>query len=156
MRHEHRRLLTCGMGVVVLLAAGCKEKARNAESPAVQRTTEGATPAPREGVTITAVDLGKSLAPDNQIKTKAESFSPRDTIYVAVKTEGSAPTTTLTARWSYQDGQIVDESSQTIAQSGPVMTEFHISKPDGWPGGKYKVEVLLNGNPVETKTFEVK
>ena len=27
--------------------------------------------------------------------------------------------------------------------SGPQVTDFSISKPDGWPAGKYKVEVSL-------------
>ena len=39
----------------------------------------------------------------------------------------------------------MDESEQTIAPTGSAATEFHISKPDGWPAGKYKLEVLLNG-----------
>jgi hypothetical protein len=36
------------------------------------------------------------------------------------------------------------------------VTEFHISKPGGWPKGKYKVEILLNGVAAETEDFEVK
>jgi hypothetical protein len=36
------------------------------------------------------------------------------------------------------------------------VTEFHISKPDGLPAGKYKVEVLLNGNAAGSKDFTVK
>ena len=36
------------------------------------------------------------------------------------------------------------------------MTEFHISKPNGWPAGKYKIEVFLNDQPASAKTFEVK
>jgi len=58
-------------------------------------------------------------------------------------------------RDGYQDGQIVDESTQTIAPTGAARTEFHISKPDGWPAGKYKLEVLLNGTSAGTKDFDV-
>jgi hypothetical protein len=36
------------------------------------------------------------------------------------------------------------------------VTEFHIAKPGGWPQGKYKVEILLNGVTAETEDFEVK
>jgi hypothetical protein len=63
---------------------------------------------------------------------------------------------TLVARWTYGDGQLVKESSQTIAPSGPTVSEFHISKPDGWPAGSYKVEVVANGAPVGSQSFEVK
>ena len=46
-------------------------------------------------------------------------------------------------------------SSQTIAPSGPAVTTFHISKPDGWPTGNYKVEISLNGTAVSSKDFTV-
>ena len=36
-----------------------------------------------------------------------------------------------------------DETEQAIAPTG------------GWPTGKYKVEVSLNGSPVQTREFEV-
>ena len=54
-----------------------------------------------------------------------------------------------------RDGQVVNESTQTIAPTGDARTEFHISKPDGWPSGKYKLEVFLNGSSAATKDFEV-
>ena len=41
------------------------------------------------------------------------------------------------------------------ASTAGARTEFHISKADGWPAGKYKVEVSLNGVPAETKEFTV-
>jgi hypothetical protein len=60
------------------------------------------------------------------------------------------------ARWTYEDGQPVDESTQSITPSGPAVTEFHISKPDGLPVGTYHVEIFLNGESKEKKDFEVK
>jgi len=72
-----------------------------------------------------------------------------------VTTDGSAPSATLRARWTFEDGQTVDESSRTIAPNNRERTEFHVSKPNGWPAGKYKLEVFLNDQSVETKTFEV-
>ena len=45
---------------------------------------------------------------------------------------------------------------ESIAPTGPAVTEFHIAKPDGWPLGKYKVEILLNGQTAQTKDFTVK
>jgi hypothetical protein len=51
---------------------------------------------------------------------------------------------------------VVDESSRNISASGDDVTEFHISKPSGWPTGRYKVQILLNGTPVESEDFEVK
>ena len=62
---------------------------------------------------------------------------------------------TLTARWTYGDGQVVDESSQTISPTGPAMTEFHVSKASGWPKGDYKVSIMLDGHEVQSKDFKV-
>ena len=39
---------------------------------------------------------------------------------------------------------------------GQARTEFHVFKPTGWPEGKYKVEVSLNGALAGSKDFEVK
>ena len=107
------------------------------------------------GVRVSQIDMGRSLNADKTINDKTESFKPSDAIYASIATEGTAPTATLKARWTYQDGQVVDESTQTIAPTGNARTEFHISKPDGWPTGKYKLEAFLNGSSSATKDFEV-
>jgi hypothetical protein len=107
------------------------------------------------GVRVAQVDMGRSLTADKRIDDDTESFKPNDTVYASIATEGAAPTATLRARWTYQDGQVVDESTQTIAPTGAARTEFHISKPDGWPAGKYKLEVFLNDASAATKDFEV-
>jgi hypothetical protein len=107
-------------------------------------------------VTVTAVELGNQIGADKRIPQPLTSFAPTDTIYVSVVTNGATPSATLTAKWTYQDGQVVNESTQTIAPTGPAATEFHIAKPDGWPAGTYKVEVSLNGRAAMAKEFEVK
>jgi hypothetical protein len=50
---------------------------------------------------------------------------------------------------------VVDETTQSVGAAGPAVTEFHVSKPSGWPVGNYKVEVMLNGAPVQSKEFRV-
>lgn len=109
-----------------------------------------------QGVRVTDVSLGRSLNADKTIGDNTGAFRPADTIYASVVTEGSSPSATLKARWTYQDGQLVDESTQTVAPTGKATTEFHISKPSGWPTGKYKIEVSLDGASASTKDFEVK
>jgi hypothetical protein len=104
-------------------------------------------------ITVSGVEIGSAIGADKRVTTPTEAFKPTDTIYASVATSGSAPRATLTARFTYQDGQVVNESSQDIAGAG--VTEFHISKPDGWPAGRYQVEVLLDGKSVSTRSFEV-
>ena len=131
--------------LAVVLSAACTKRARILARPAP----------PALGVRVSQIDMGRSLNADKTISDNANSFKANDTIYASVATAGSAPTATLKARWTYQDGQVVNESTQTIAPTGDARTEFHISKPDGWPTGKYKLEVFLNGSSAATKDFEV-
>ena len=108
------------------------------------------------GVRVTDIDVGRGLTADKAIAEKTDSFRPADTFYVSIKTDGSGPSATLTARWTYEDGQVVDESTQNIAPAGSATaTEFHVSKPDAWPAGGYRVEVLLNGTSAGTRDFKV-
>ena len=110
---------------------------------------------PASGVSVTSVDVGRSLAADKAIGDVTDSFRPADTIYASVKTDG-AGTATLKANWTYREGQKVEESSQTIAPTAPARTEFHVSKPDGWPAGPYRLDVTLNGTSAGTKQFDVR
>jgi hypothetical protein len=109
-----------------------------------------------ESVKVTSVDLGKGIGADNRVTDKADTFGPNDVIYAAVITDGASPNAVLRTTWMFQDGQVVAQSERVIAPNGETATEFHIEKPDGLPPGKYKVVVSLDGNPVQTKEFEVK
>ena len=106
-------------------------------------------------VQVADVKLGRALGADKRV-TDETDFRPADVIYAVVETNGSAPNTALQARWTYQDGQVVEESSRNISAAGEDFTEFHISKPGGWPKGKYTVQIVLNGAPVESEDFQVK
>ena len=108
------------------------------------------------GLKVTQIDVGRSVTAEKTIAERTDSFRPADTFYVSVATDGSGPSAILTARWTYQGGQVVDEARQDIAPTGrAAVTEFHLSKPDGWPTGEYKVEVLLNGASAGTREFKV-
>jgi hypothetical protein len=146
----HSRLF--GTSILALTLAGVLSGActKSSQNPGTTGTT--GTDA---GVRVSQVDIGRSLTADKAINDKTDSFKPNETIYASVATEGTAQAAALKARWTYQDGQAVDESTQTIAPTGEARTEFHISKPDGWPAGKYKLEVFLNGAPAGTKDFQV-
>jgi len=145
----HTRLFGTSILALTLAAilSGCT---KSSENPGTTGTTGTGV-----GVRVSQIDMGRSLSADKKITDNTESFKPNDTIYASIATAGSATTATLKARWTYQDGQVVNESTQAIAPAGDARTEFHISKPDGWPTGKYKLEVFLNGSSAATKDFEV-
>ena len=119
------------------------------------RQETSSPPATEGAFKVATISLGRTIAADKTVGDQTDSFRPKDTFYLSVRTEGDAKSARLSARWTYEDGQVVDESTQTIAPTGPAVTEFHISKPDGWPKGGYKVEVSLNGAPAGGKEFRV-
>jgi len=122
---------------------------------ACSRKESSPPPATESALKVAAISLGRTIAADKTVAEQTDSFRPRDTFYLSVKTEGGASNARLSARWTFQDGQVMGDSTQSIAPSGPAVTEFHVSKPDGWPVGSYKVEVSLNGAPAGHKEFRV-
>jgi len=138
-----------GLVLSVLLVFGCAKK--QAPVPPPERET---SPPPAAAVIVTAVDVGRTINPDKTIGEKTDSFKPADTIYASIGTQGTG-TAVIKARWVYEETTVVDESSQTIAPTEPARTEFHISKPDGWPAGRYRLEVTVNGANAGTKEFKV-
>lgn len=121
-------------------------------------------PAPAPGpqgsaLTVADIEVGRSIAADKTIADRTSTFSPGDTFYVAVNTTGSSPRATLSAVWTYGGDQRITESTQTIAPSGPAVTEFHLSRPvgpgEGWPAGQYEVAIALSGVSAGTRQFKV-
>ena len=152
MIRSSKWLLMPALGL--LLAVGVISCGQKAEETTAT-STETTPPASTEPVQVVAVDLGRDIGADKLVVEKVEVFKPTDTIYASVHTSGGAPDSKLGVRWTYQDGQVVDQSEQTIAVSPSAATEFHISKPDGLPAGTYKVEVLVDGSPVQSREFKV-
>ena len=133
--------------LAAVLSAACTRSRENPDATGTAGTGVG--------VRVSRVDIGRSLNANKTIHDSTDSFKPSDTIYASVATVGPVAMMTLKARWTYQDGRVVNESAQTIAPTGDARTEFHISKPDGWPTGKYKVEVFSNGTSAATRDFGV-
>ena len=138
--------------VVSLSLVACQRS----EAPAVAPPAPVATPAPAPApFRVSGIELGKAIDADKRVTAPSSSFAPGDTIYASVATVGASPSVTLVARWTYQDGQLVNEETQAIAPTGAAVTEFHIAKPDGWPVGSYQLEVIANGTSAGTRAFQV-
>jgi hypothetical protein len=135
----------------VAAGAGCNRPKTQAPPPAATSAPPATSPA---RATVTAVTLGKGVGPDKKVATATETFAPGDTIYASVDTQGTEPVS-ISARWTFQDGQTIEEQTQLVGTGGAATTEFHIAKPDGWPAGTYKVEILVDGVPARSATFRV-
>ena len=159
-------LLIALLGTIALV--GCKKK----EEPAPMATTPppATTPAPAPapmpapmpaGASVSTVDLGSAVGADMKVSAPKSTFAPKDTIYVSIGTSTSDPAASVSsklgAKWTHVDSnQTVSEDTRDVTLTGMGNTEFHIVKPDGFPTGKYKVDVMLDGNVVQTREFDVK
>jgi hypothetical protein len=156
-----RRFVSIVMFACLLAPLACKRESAPAPQtkPASPPAAAPASPPPAAAPApfrVSSVTVGNAIGADKKVVAPSATFAPSDTIYASVATEGASPSAELSARWTYEDGQLVNQESQAIAPTGPANSEFHISKPDGFPAGKYKVEIALNGAPVGTKEFEVR
>ena len=138
--------------LALLVAGSLASLGCNREEPAAEQAeTEVAVEEP--ALDVSNVALGRSIGADKKVVEEIGNFAPGDTIYASVETDG-AGSGTLAARWTFEDGQVVDESSHPIG-GGAQVSEFHVSKPDGWPVGHYEVVILLNGQEADRKGFDV-
>jgi hypothetical protein len=138
---------------LAIVACGKKETPVPAAPPAMQATQ----PAAPAEMTVSAVNLGNAIGTDKRVTAPSTSFAKTDTIYAVVDTQGSG-NMTLKAKWTFHKGDqvaTVNESSLTIAASGPAVNEFHVSMPTGWPAGNYQVEIFANDKSVGVKKFTV-
>ncbi|HSL71840.1 MAG TPA: hypothetical protein VK864_16450 [Longimicrobiales bacterium] len=140
-------VLACG---ALIGLSGCRKEAEQQNGAGATQET---TAAP---VSVVDVELGRGVGADKKITNETDQFTPQDQVYASVHTTGSATSATITARWNFEDGTLVDERAETISPSGDAYTEFHIAKPSGWPAGKYTLHVLLDGREVASKDFTVK
>ena len=144
--------------IATLLVASTAACSKKDAGDTTADTTGVSTPAtvPATGaLAVTDVRLGKAIDAERRVTNETDDFKPGDTIYASVLTSGAGSGATLLARWTFEDGQLVDSTSQSISPTADAATEFHISRPGGFPPGKYKLTVLLNGSEVRTKDFEV-
>lgn len=137
-----------------------------ASAPAAASTTAASTapaaPAAAAAPAATSfkvdtVTLGSVVGNDHKVSKAKTSFAPTDkAIYASVATDGSTPGSNLSAKWTFEDGSAVSDTSKTVATDGPAVTTFKVQNPSEWPEGKYKLVVAVDGKAAATQDFEVK
>ncbi|WP_343651194.1 hypothetical protein [Stenotrophomonas sp.] len=159
-------LLAALLGSVALV--GCKKNEESTDTNAAPAATAPAEPAPApmtgapppmaaaSAVAVSSVTVGKSAAADKSVATAA-LFAPKDDVVVSVKTDGAASNVNVGAKLTFQDGQVAGEQSATLNTSGAETTNITFKNANGWPAGKYRAEVMVDGKAAGTpQEFEVK
>ena len=141
--------------LVATAACGGKDADEGAAGTAAGTPTTTAAGGTVTGnVEVTDIKLGSAVN-GQALTNEKEEFKPGEMIYASVMTKGAASDASITARWTFEGGQTVDSTTVRIAPPGDASTLFHIMKPDGFPKGKYKVTVYVNGAEAKSKDFEV-
>lgn len=155
-------LLVAVVGSVALVGCKKKEEPKPEPVPAPAATQPAPAPAPAPTASVATVDLGTAAGPDKKLTTMVTGFKPKDKFIVSVGTTTSDPAAAvagkLTAKLTFANGaeiMPVEEKTQDFSFTGPDTTNFEFTKGSDWPVGKYKVEILLDGNSVQSKEFEV-
>ena len=99
------------------------------------------------------LQLGSKLNDDHTIGVNTTRFKPDDRIFAAVLT-GATGSSTITARWIY-NGMMVGEESRQVSYKGAGATSFEFKSASAFPVGDYKVDILVDGQPVQSREFRV-
>src|SRR5262245_52327462 len=115
------------------------------------------TPPPDPGkLRIASIMIGRGLGAKNQISEPTLRFTPTDTMFVSIATEGTPASATLAAKWTFPTGKVQDSASTTIQPKGAEQAELHVAPPKGsWPVGSYLITVYVGGDSVDAKTVAV-
>ena len=155
MNRNHLHLVTATALVAILAIAGCKK-----EEPVAIAPPQVAAPKAPATLSIVGVDLGTSVGENMKLNAAMTTFGPMDTIIAAVATATSDPAASVSAKlgvkWTDKDGKVFNDESKAAKFTGNTVTDFRVANPAGYPAGKYKIEILLNDNVVQSKDFEVK
>lgn len=157
-RASARRVSAWTLCIAVGVFTACnKSEPPPRKSSATPQVGGPAIHAPDVAFRVTRVDLGKAVDRDKKIIAPTVTFQRYDVIYASVLTEGSARDIALKARWTFGsgDGELIHESTQMVSPTGPLATEFHVGKQDGWAAGPYKLAVTASGQPAMAVEYTI-
>ncbi len=109
--------------------------------------------------TIESATLAKG-SNENEAVDPTTVFAPDDlTLHLVVKVADAVEGTSLKAIWQVvevqdYEPQVIDEIPYTLS-GGENVADFTLTNDQPWPTGKYKVDLYLNDQMVQTLEYEV-
>ncbi len=143
--------------VTAALVGACTGSGKSESAEVATRRADSAAAAPAAKPTVRRVSnvmIGKRIGSNNLMTEPTFQFTPQETVFVSVATEGAEGAGALTAAWRSQDGKVVQKTSEQIRPG--ENTVFQLSQPKGLKPGTYKVVLFLGDDSVDTKVFAVK
>ena len=108
---------------------------------------------PSGPLTMSTLQLGRSINSDDSVGNHATRFKTDETVYAAVLTD-SPGSSTIKATWKF-GGRTMSEEEKTVSFREPAATEFHIRAAGGLPPGDYRVEIQIDGTAAGSRDFKV-
>lgn len=108
---------------------------------------------PSQPLEVSSLQMGKAINPDKTVAAFTSQFAPTDTIYLVVLNSKPGKGT-LAVKWMLGT-RVVSEDSRQVSYTDAAATEFHLQNAVGFPDGSYRVEVLLDGKPVGSRTYSI-
>ena len=160
-----RILLVVAFLALISLACGYSFSIGSTAAPEASdsSTTPGAAANPDNFVTNVTLAKGVTT-PQIEPIGATTTFSPGDKIYAIVSIKDAPEGTKITTTWYVVDVGSAAKPNSTIAstslvRNGTRNVDFSITSTNSkhsWPVGKYKVEILINGQMVKTVEYTVK
>ena len=156
-------LLVFGGGLiaaVVWMASVGSNQNSNSNANRVVNANSNANhqPTPTPKLEITRVYLARHDA--STAGDEVETFSPSDrTVYCIVELNDAQPGARVTSTWTLVDaGELknrkIGELEYTTTASRKTF-DFHLTNPQDWPSGDYKVEIYLNGQFARSVEYQI-
>jgi hypothetical protein len=151
-RQFHRLYTLLPLLLITLLLAGC------GLFGGAEREREQDNEALTEGVEFGDIVMAEGIGANNEPLEVTDTFNDsQDVIYVVAEADYIEEGTTMFARW-YRDDEPIEDSSELTADQDyrDTYIEFHLENlQDSLETGDYRVELYVNGNPVESVDFRV-
>lgn len=157
LSHASKFTILALAGTVALAACRKDEPAPATDPAAVPMASTPTTPANDgamggsapmgQAVSVQSITIGSAAAEDGSVSAQGVVAS-RDPIIVSIRTDGAASGVPVTARLTYQDGQVAGEESVTLDTSGPEVTNITFRNSNPWPAGRYNIHVTVDGRTV--------
>lgn len=111
--------------------------------------------APLGDYRLLEVALGNAIDNERRVKVAQTRFQKIDTLYLSVLGSAASADLILSARWLDASGQVITQAQQPLPAGSASVTTFSAHHPQAWPAGHYRVELAVNGSPVDFREFDV-
>lgn len=146
----------CGLALLLFLFQGCGARRQaSSQNSSAEAPTGGARSTGTIKDVLMAKDDGKGGPGD-----PADTFGPADkTIHCVVELAEPKPNTKIRYSWWVVEAgetknEKIDEFDYTTTPQDRIV-HSHLTVPNDWPPGSYKVDVYVNGNLEQTASFKV-